>query len=131
MTRQNRLLILLALISLIFILGLIVRGLILGKYSIWLRRSRGFFVLGITDKISSVASDKLENIMESTAENASREISRQLSTTEGRVKEKLEKEISGLAKSQIDAFKFKVCRAWGGIPPSRTATSHSIFLHQT
>ena len=123
MTRQNRLLILLALISLIFIFGLIVRGLILGKYSIWLRRSRGSFVLGITDKISSVASDKLENIMESTAENASREISRQLSKTEGRVKEKLEKEISSLAKSQIDAFKFKVCRDWGIIPPSSTTPS--------
>lgn len=123
MAKQNRLLILLAFISLVFILGLIIRGLILGKYSIWLHRSRGSFVLGITDKISSVASDKLENIMESTAENASREISKQLSKTEGRVKEKLEKEISGLAKSQIDAVKFKVCRDWGVIPQSTAAPS--------
>jgi len=121
MTKQNRLLILLAFISLIFILGLTVRGLILGKYSIWFRRNQGSFVLGITDKISSVASDKLENMMESTVENASQEITKQLLKTEGTVKEKLEKEISGLAKSQIDAVKFKICRDWGVIPQS-TAT---------
>ncbi|KKS96351.1 MAG: hypothetical protein UV73_C0011G0023 [Candidatus Gottesmanbacteria bacterium GW2011_GWA2_43_14] len=111
---------LLAVISLTIIFGMVTLGAIKGKYAIKLQRAKGSFVLGVSDKLTEAGKNQLENLMQGAVENASGTLTKKITETEESLKGKLESELSGLAKSQVDQIKLKICRDWG-INPQPTA----------
>ena len=102
----------LALICLI-ILGAILGGAILKNKSAEPKKpSSGLMVLGDKSEIDSFVKNTLEDTKENLSVKAI-EVQKNIVAT-------LEKEVSQLTQSQIEAVKVQICRDWGVITPNPT-----------
>ena len=114
----NRKLYLLAVLSLIIIAAIVALGTISGKYRFFLKKGEGSIVLGISDKLpfSQLSADNIENLLEESVSTTKEGVAQKLTEYEVKLKDSLQKEITDLTNSQIQAVKEKICRDWGVVP---------------
>ncbi|OGG17044.1 hypothetical protein A3D78_00160 [Candidatus Gottesmanbacteria bacterium RIFCSPHIGHO2_02_FULL_39_14] len=118
----NSKLLFLGVISLIIIFGIILIGTLSGRYTFWLKRWKGSVVLGISDKLPLKTTENIEQLLEGVVSKTQEEVAKRVIESQAKIKTSLEKEISSMTRSQVEAFQLKICRDWGVISLSPTPT---------
>lgn len=114
---NNRILLVLAIVSLLIIFSVVTIGTLNGRYTFFLEKNKGSIVLGIADKLpfKNFSSEGIENTLEDFTAQTRGLISKKAAEAEGQLKSSLEKELTELTSSQIKSIQTKICRDWGVI----------------
>ena len=113
-------------ICLLAIGGIFFSGLLKGKNSQDLKDQFHPEVLGeiVDSQIIPAAESGIKGIVRETWQNSREEVSQKVETVKTEIMQSIQKEVSSLTESQIDALKIQVCRDLG-VLPSTTPTPKS------
>lgn len=114
---NNRILLSLAITSLLIIFSVVTIGTLKGRYTFFLKKNKESIVLGITDKLpfKNLSSEGIENTLEDITTQTRGLISKKAVEAERQLKNSLEKELTELTSNQIRSIQTKICQDWGVI----------------
>jgi len=112
---QNKILLYLAIASLIVFSAIVITGTVKGRYSFILKRKSGSIVLGIADKLplKDANQEAIEKMLEGVATSARSELSKKAVEAEVILKDTVAREVRDLSRTQIKAIQTNICREWG------------------
>lgn len=117
--QKSTLLFIVAVLSLLSIGGIILTGILKSKPQEVAREEKKD-VLGeeISSQLSPTSAVDLNRFVSDTFQNTKDAAGQKVSEVQKTIVNTVEKEVSSLAQSQVDALKLQICKDWGVISPA-------------
>jgi len=122
--QKSTLLFVLVILSLLSIGGIMLTSILKSKPQEAVKKEEKKDVLGeeISSKLSPTPVVDLSRFASETFQNTKEQAAQKVFEVQKTIVNTVEKEVSSLAQSQVDALKLQICRDWGVIPISPTKT---------
>ncbi len=122
--QKSTFLFILVILSLLSIGGIMLTGILKSKPQEAAKKEEKKDVLGeeISSKVSPTTAVDLNRFVQDTLQNTKEVAGQKVSEVQKTIVNTVEKEVSSLAQSQVDALKLQICRDWGVISVTPTKT---------